>query len=111
VDFETYMQLGHIFAQSRSEISSDDHRQTIGELHVAAAAPGWLTALVLTASSDGVATCPRRLAERHATMMDLQVLDPPFGGDPIVVSAVRRAGAPDEGVTWFLDQVRQAAVV
>jgi LysR family transcriptional activator of mexEF-oprN operon len=111
IDYPTYLEVGHVFAQSRSEISSDDHRSSIGELHVAAAVPGWLTALVLTASSDGVATCPRRLAERHAPMMGLQVLDPPFGGEPITVSAVRRAGVDDAGAEWFLEQVRQAVVV
>jgi DNA-binding transcriptional LysR family regulator len=70
-----------------------------------------LTALVLTAASDGIATCPRRLAERHATMMGLQVLDPPFGGEPITVSALRRAGVDDAGADWFLDQVRAAVEV
>jgi DNA-binding transcriptional LysR family regulator len=110
LDWATWRDIGHIFAWSSSETAADTAEAGPGQ-HVArlAAVPHWLTALVLAASSDGIVTCPRRLAERHADRLGLQVLDPPFEPDTITVSSVRRAGLVDLGVDWFLDQVRLAA--
>jgi len=109
IDDEGWRNIGHVFAWSKSEVASD-----VGEegVHVArlASVPQWLTVLVLVAATDGLATCPRRLAERHAEMLGLQVLDPPFVPDVISVSAVRRSGVQDAGVDWFLEQVRAAAM-
>jgi DNA-binding transcriptional LysR family regulator len=62
----------------------------------------------MAASTDGLVTCPRRLAERHAERLGLQVLDLPFPPDTISVSLMRRAGVADEGAEWFLRQVREA---
>lgn len=109
IDFEAYRTIGHVFARSESETGGDtgDDALSIARL---AAVPQWLTVLVLVASTDALATCPRRLAERHAEKLGLQVLDPPFVPLVISVSSVRRSGVDDAGVTWFLDQVRQAAI-
>ena len=71
-----------------------------------ASVPHWLTALALAASTDGIVTCPRKLAERHAPKLGLQVLDLPFPPDRIEVSVVRRTGAPDPGAAWLLEQVK-----
>ena len=73
-----------------------------------ASVPGWLMALMLVASTDAIATCPRRLALRHAEKLGLQVLDLPVPPDTISVSVMRRSGAADEGAAWFLEQVRLA---
>ena len=67
-----------------------------------------MTVLVMVAASDAIATCPRRLAERHADMLGLQVMDPPFEPMRLSVEAARRSGTDDPGVDWFLDQVRAA---
>ena len=55
--------------------------------------PQWLTALAMAASTDGLVTCPRRLAERHAERLGLQVLDLPFPPNRISVSVMRRRRA------------------
>lgn len=109
IDEEGWRETGHIWAWSQSETTPSEagRRENITML---AAVPHWLTVLMLVASTDGVATCPRLFAQRHAAKLGLQVLDPPFEPDVISVSAVRRAGLRDEGVEWFLDQVRQAAL-
>jgi len=106
---ETQWQMtGHIYAWSASEVGPDT-----GPAHVRvrslASVPQWLTALAMAASTDGIVTCSRRLAERHAERLGLQVLDPPFVSDVIAVSVMRRAGVADAGVDWFLEQVRAAA--
>ena len=109
IDEAGWRDTGHIYAWSQSETAPSEAGK-LTHVTMLAAVPHWLTVLMLVASSDGVATCPRRFAQRHAAMLGLQVLDPPFEPDQISVSAVRRAGLRDEGVEWFLDQVRQAAL-
>lgn len=109
LDWATWRDIGHVFAWSPSETASDNAEASTGEpVARLAAVPHWLTALVLAASTDGLVTCPRRLAERHAARLGLQVLDPPFDPDAIHVSVVRRAGVTDAGVDWFLALVRDA---
>jgi DNA-binding transcriptional LysR family regulator len=109
LSYEAWRDIGHIFAWSGSETGGDtsegDGGQTVARL---AAVPQWMTALLMAASTDGLVTCPRRLAERHADLLGLQVLDTPFEPYEITVSVVRRAGVVDAGVDWFLDQVRAA---
>lgn len=102
--------IGHVFAWSPSETAV--HEKDRGEgVRLIAAVPQWLTALMLVSGTDALATCPRRLAERHAQRLGLQVLDLPFDPDPITVSAVRRAGLKDEAADWFLGEVRRAATL
>jgi DNA-binding transcriptional LysR family regulator len=99
--------IGHIYAWSAAEVGGD-----VGPAHVRikhlASVPQWLTALAMAAATDGLVTCPRRLAERHAERLGLQVLDLPFPPDTIGVSVMRRTGASDAGVDWFLEQIREA---
>ena len=109
IDEDGWRDTGHIYAWSQSETAPAEAGK-ISQVTMLAAVPHWLTVLMLVASTDGVATCPRRFAQRHAARLGLQVLDPPFEPDVISVSAVRRAGLRDEGAEWFLDQVRLAAL-
>lgn len=109
IDEQRWRETGHIYAWSQSETAPSEVGGS-DDVTMLAAVPHWLTVLMLVSSTDGVATCPRRFAQRHAAKLGLQVLDPPFEPDVISVSAVRRAGLKDEGVAWFLDQVRQAAL-
>jgi DNA-binding transcriptional LysR family regulator len=98
--------IGHIFAWSASETAQDRDSGQVAHL---ASVPHWLTALMLAASTDGLVTCPRRLAERHAAKLGLQVLDLPFPPNHIEVSVMRRAGARDPGADWFIGEVKAAA--
>jgi LysR family transcriptional activator of mexEF-oprN operon len=106
IDFEGWRDIGHVFAGSASETASDK----TGGIEVAwvAAAPHWLTVLMLVASTDAIATVPRRLAERHAQKLGLQVLDPPFEPNVVTVSVTRRAGVEDAGADWLLERIREA---
>lgn len=103
IDDAAWREIGHVFAYNPSETADDDSREPV---RMTAAVPGWLTALLLVASTDSIATVPRRLAERHADILGLQVLDMPFPPSSITVSVLRRTGVVDPGVDWFLDQVR-----
>ncbi len=68
--------------------------------------PRWLTALTMVATSDAIATCPRRLARRMAGDLGLQVIDYAGAGPAFTVSAVRRAGQPDAGIDWLISALR-----
>ena len=103
-----WREIGHIFAWSPSETAQDPPVGEIEPVAQLAWVPQWLTALVLAASTDGLVTCPRRLAERHGAKLGLQVFDTPFPPNRITVSLMRRAGMHDEGIDWFLDRVREA---
>jgi DNA-binding transcriptional LysR family regulator len=102
-----WRETGHIYAWSHSE-TGPDAGVTGENVRKLAAVPQWLTVLVLVATTDGIATVPRRLAERHAATLGLQVLALPFTPNTISVSAVRRAGVADPGLDWFLGLVRDA---
>ncbi len=107
IDEAQWQNIGHIYAWSAAEVGGDT-----GPAHVRikslAAVPQWLTALTMAAATDGLVTCSRRLAERHAERLGLQVLDLPFPPNRISVSVMRRTGVADEGADWFLGQVREA---
>lgn len=108
IGLEQWRTLGHVFAWSASEMAGDP-AESAPDVAFRAAVPQWLTALLLVAGTDAIGTCPRRLADRHAERLGLQVLAPPFRSDVITVSVLRRAGVRDPGVDWLLDQVRAAA--
>lgn len=109
IDHDTWRRTGHVFAWNRSETGEDDGNDDGGRVVALGAVPQWLTALMLVAATDGIATAPRKLVERHADRLGLQALDMPFPPKRIVVSVMRRAGVADPGADWFLGEVRAAA--
>lgn len=110
LDTDGWRNIGHVFAWSPSETGQQPTRQGgVPGMKMLAAVPQWLTALLLVASTDGIATVPRKLADRHAAKLGLQVLDLPFRPETFTVSLMRRAGVVDAGADWFLEQVRAAA--
>jgi len=103
---QQYNRIGHVFAYSESEAGADTTETP--QIAFNAAVPGWLAVLMIVARSDAIATCPRKLAERQARLLGLQVIKTPFEPYAIEVSAVRRAGSQDAGIDWLLGQVREA---
>lgn len=110
IDDATWRGTGHIFAWNPAETAMTVSSEPDVRMAHLASVPGWVQALLLVASTDGIATCPRRLAERHAEKLGLQVIDLPFPPDRILVSVMRRSGVQDAGVDWFLGQVKAAAL-
>lgn len=105
--YKQYTSIGHVFAHSETETGSDSESDT-SDIKLTATVPGWLTVLMLVATSDAIATCPRKLAQRQSSLLGLQVINPPFEPFRIEVKAVRRAGHADAGVDWLLDRIRDA---
>lgn len=108
IDLASWREFGHVFAWSPSETGEDAGDDNDGKVAMLASVPQWLTALMLVSDTDGIATVPRKLAERHADRLGLQVLDLPVPPNKISVSVMRRKGVADRGAEWFLDLVRAA---
>lgn len=102
-----YASLSHVIAGSTSE--GDENETIPAALNVRAVVPGWLTALHLVSTSDAIATCPRRLAERHAPTLGLRLLDIPGNVIHIDVSLLRRIDDPTPALGWLIQEVRTAA--
>lgn len=107
IDREAYESIGHIFSGAWGEGSQDDPVPASSEIATLAVVPRWLTALCMAAASDALVTCPRRLAERQAPQLGLQVIEPPFEQRPFTVHAARRDAA-DPAIDWFMQQIRTA---
>jgi DNA-binding transcriptional LysR family regulator len=109
VSWEDYAAIGHVFSGAWGEGSADESVPPRQEIATLAVVPRWLTALAMAAESDALVTCPRRLAERQAPLLGLQVVDHPDPQTPFAVQVARREG-PDPAVAWMMDQLRAAAV-
>jgi DNA-binding transcriptional LysR family regulator len=109
IDEAAWRGTGHVFAWNAAETAETATSEPDNRIAHLASVPGWVTALLLVAQTDAIATVPRRLAERHADKLGLQVIDLPFPPNRIVLSVMRRSGVKDAGVDWFLEQVRAAA--
>jgi LysR family transcriptional activator of mexEF-oprN operon len=109
IDRRTYARLPNVFVGRSGETGVT--AATIPDaalVSTVALVPRWLTALAMVSTSDAIATCPRRLAERMAGVLGLQIVDADFSGPRFTVSAVWRARHADAGVDWLLSAVRRA---
>jgi DNA-binding transcriptional LysR family regulator len=122
LDLFTYSRIPHLFMGSPDGALADEaafDRDQINATYGAMPRPGlvatcgyvteWETAMLTVSASDVIADCPRRLAERYAERLGLQVLPAPYPVFRFTVQVVRRAGARDQGVDWLVD--RLAAMV
>ena len=120
ISLAAYGRTGHLFVGNPDGALADDTAidreamdATYGELPPAGLVvtrgyvPQWETAMLIVASSDVLADCPRRLAERYADRLGLQVLAPPLKPFRFTVQAVRAAGG-DLGVDWLMDRIAEA---
>jgi DNA-binding transcriptional LysR family regulator len=109
IDGPTYARLPNIFVGLSGETGiTDATLPSPSVVSTVALVPRWLTALTMVSTSDAIATCPRRLAERLAGVLQLQIIDADFAGPRFAVSAVRRAGHSDSGIDWLVAAVRAA---
>ena len=114
IDMRTWRRTGHVFVATMAP-DDDIVSPTIGEdpmpqasqVVTTAVVPRWETALEVVAGSDAIATGPRRLAERYAAPLGLQIIDPPYPAPGWTISMARRS-ASDPGLDWFRGEVRAA---
>jgi DNA-binding transcriptional LysR family regulator len=107
MNLKAYRQAGLVLATAPAEVATDEVFPGPHLVEVRAYVPRWLTALLMVSTSDAIACCPRRLAERLAPVLSLQVMRTPYVSSTFRVTAVRRDN-PDAAVDWLADQVREA---
>ncbi len=104
-----YVRIGHITIFDPPEGGPEDSAPDPRLVNTPAFLPKWLAALTMVAASDAIASCPRRLADRLAGPLGLQVIEMNWDGPGFPIHCLRLAGRPDPGLDWFTAQVRGAA--
>jgi DNA-binding transcriptional LysR family regulator len=108
LDLATYAELGHVLTSVAGDFTgfTDPALRRLGiDRRIVASVPRFLIALSAVAESDAIATVPRRLAQRHARGLGLQVLPTPFPLDAFEVVAVSQQRA-DPAIDWLTEQLR-----
>jgi DNA-binding transcriptional LysR family regulator len=121
VDWPTYLRIGHVFCGQPDGQLADDTPQDLKAMSAAygenptpdqirthAYFAQWESIMLLVSETDVLADCPRRLAERFAARLGLQMIEPPYVPFHMPVQAVRRTDAPDAGVDWLIEKVAAA---
>jgi DNA-binding transcriptional LysR family regulator len=108
IRWEEYEAEGHVFSQAPGEGGDGDNPESWSTVATRAVVPRWMTVLTMISACDAIATVPLRLAERHADVLGLQVLDAPFVGNAMDIAVARRKSRHDPGADWFLEEVRAA---
>jgi DNA-binding transcriptional LysR family regulator len=104
LDLASYLGTGHVIAEQRGE--GDPGESIPRQLSVSGLVPSWSTALTIVASTDRIATCPRRLARQHADTLGLRILDIPGHTHEIEVALIRRAPTADAAIAWLHDEIK-----
>src|SRR5262249_28197247 len=111
IDLRTYVGLPNIFVGRSGETGITDARMPDPAIiSTVAVVPRRVAAPTIVSAGDAIATCPRRLAERMAGFLKLQVIDADFAGPRFAISAVRRSDDADAGIDWLLARVRDAVL-
>ena len=98
-----YQSAIHIWANSSTETTEGDSAFDYSNFR-GSTVPRWLTALVIAAQSDYVATCPRRLAESQSDLLELDIVEL-ANIEPVRVVLACRKDLNDRGVDWFVQQI------
>ena len=121
IDAHAYMMVGHVFVGNPDGALSDEEpidRDVMDATYGPLPGPKdristqgyvsqWETAMLMAAGTDALVECPRRLANKYARRLSLQVLDPPYKPFRFTIQSVRRR-AEDPGVDWLMDRIRAA---
>ena len=98
-----YKAQKHIWANAPSETIQRDAEFDYSDYR-GSIVPRWLTALIIAAQSEYIVTCPRRLAESQADLLNLELLDLPKA-EPIEIDLAYRKGLRDKGMEWLIQQI------
>jgi DNA-binding transcriptional LysR family regulator len=121
VNLQTYREAGHVWVYNPDGALSDEEpwdqelvEATYGGIpdpkfgvRTHGYVSQWETAMLMVSNSNALVECPRRLAQKHARKLGLQVLDPPYPAFKFTIQAVRR-DVDDPGVYWLFERIKAA---
>lgn len=114
-----YIDIDHVFVGgyfvSGTEAFQEQARLAYGtipdpdDVPTVAYVAQWETALLIASSTQLIAECPRRLAEKYAGPLGLQILDVPFGDEMREVLAMKRPGSGNTAQDWLMSKIVEAS--
>lgn len=115
LDLDRYAGLGHVLVSPGASLTGivDKTLARLGaSRRVVVAVPYFLAALATVASTDLIATVPRRVAGRHAASFGITTAPPPvpIRSFPVQMVWSKRGGA-DPVISWLRDRVEEATKI
>jgi DNA-binding transcriptional LysR family regulator len=109
LDMKTYLGLDHLIVSFAGDLTGtidDDLVRNNLSRRVVAASPMFLNAFNVVATTDLVATAPRRLTARFSTAFKLATFELPFRAKRFTVDLIRtRSALADPAMDWLAQQI------
>jgi DNA-binding transcriptional LysR family regulator len=110
LDLDTYLQCHHVIVSFAGDLTGtiDSDLASLGHTrHVIVAVPMFLSAFAAVATSDLIATAPRRLAARFAGVFGLAAYELPFPASRFHIDLIRtRSSLKDRALDWLAEQIQ-----
>jgi len=110
LDLDTYLQCQHVIVSFAGDLTGtiDGDLASLGHVrHVVVASPMFLSAFAAVATSDLIATAPRRLAARFAGVFGLAAYELPFPASRFHIDLIRaRSSLKDRALDWLTEEIQ-----
>jgi DNA-binding transcriptional LysR family regulator len=110
LDLDTYLQAQHVIVSFAGDLTGtiDADLASLGHTrNVVVASPMFLSALAAVATSDLIATAPRRLAARFAGVFGLAAYELPFSSSRFHIDLIRaRSTLKDRALDWLTEEIQ-----
>ena len=110
LDLDTYLQCHHVIVSFAGDLTGtiDADLASIGHArHVVLASPMFLSAFAAVATSDLIATVPRRLVARFAGVFGLATYQLPFPTSRFHIDLIRaRSSLKDRALDWLTEEIQ-----
>jgi DNA-binding transcriptional LysR family regulator len=110
LDLDTYLQCQHVIVSFAGDLTGtiDGDLASLGHTrNVVVASPMFLSAFAAVSTSDLIATAPRRLAARFASVFGLAAHELPLPTSPFHIDLIRaRSSLKDRALDWPTEQIQ-----
>jgi DNA-binding transcriptional LysR family regulator len=114
LDLEIYLRCHHVIVSFTGDLlgTIDADLASLGHTrHVVVASPMFLSAFAAVATSDLIATAPRRLAARFAGAFGLVSYELPFPASRFNIDLIRaRSSLKDRALDWLTDEIQAVLI-
>jgi DNA-binding transcriptional LysR family regulator len=110
LDLDTYLEAQHVIVSFSGDLigTIDGDLASLGHTrNVVVASPMFLSAFAAVATSDLIATVPRRLATRFANVFGLAAYELPFPASRFHIDLIRaRSTLKDRALDWLTEEIQ-----